>query len=204
MILSVRCGVAFLCNYKSASRSIEAAMAPHADVVFSGTPKLKHLPPKLYLERVLPLVRLRHPDAEVESFCIMREPLAWARSWYRYRCRPWLRNPTSPNHHNYAGNMTFDAFIEAVMADDPPPPARIGRQSRFICGEHGTEPLVDRVFPFDRLDRVGAYLSDRFDVEVTLPRMNVSPRPPTSLDPDLEARFREALALDFQLYDGLR
>ncbi len=203
MIVSIKHRFAFFCTPKNASTSIEQVLTPYADVLLTGSPALKHLRPHEYRKDLLPLIERKHPGLRIESFCLMREPLDWANSWYRYRSRPLLKDPARPNHQNYTGNVSFNEFIEAVLEDDPPPFARIGRQSAFICGPGGKEPLVDHMFAYERLEVLALYLSERIGKAVKLPRENVSPRRWTSLAPELEARFVDAHAFDYELFQTL-
>jgi hypothetical protein len=58
---------------------------------------------------------------------VMREPVDWLGSWYRYR-----RRDTLSGHPNSTANLSFDAFVSAYCHGDPPPFARVGSQAKFL------------------------------------------------------------------------
>jgi hypothetical protein len=69
----------------------------------------------------------------MELMAIMREPVDWLSSWYRYRSRPALAG-----QQQSTSDMDFDTFVEAWLSEAPPVFAQIGRQSRFLSEEDGT------------------------------------------------------------------
>lgn len=202
MIVSLKYEFAFLCTPKNASTSIEALLKPYADIVIGGSPGLKHLSPSVYRKYLLPIVTRKHPNHRIESFCIVRDPLDWAESWYRYRTRRALKNPAHPHHRNYSGDLSFEAFIGAMLEESPPPCAKIGRQSAFMCDGKG-RLLVDRVFRYEDLPNTCLWLSEKLGRPVNLPWKNASPRRDAALTPEMQSRFRESHALDYHLHERL-
>lgn len=203
MIISLTHQLAFLCMPKCASTSIEKALETHADIHIGGRPGLKHMNAREYHRIIRPLVQRKAPDLNIETFCVMRDPLEWANSWYRYRSRRELRDPGHPMHRNYTGEMSFADFVAAMLGDEPPSFAAIGSQAGFICLADGSVG-IDRIFDFNRLDGVAQYLQDKLGRRVRLRRMNRSPARPGDLEAGLEARFRDRFSRDFQLYGSVQ
>ena len=48
-----------------------------------------------------------------EVVCVVREPVDWLASWWRYRSREELADPSKRNHRNYAGHLSFEQFARA-------------------------------------------------------------------------------------------
>ena len=72
---------------KTGSVSIETAFAPHFDMVMSKNPNLKHMPVRTY-EASLQNFVTRKVAKNPEKIAVVREPLDWILSWWRYRMRP--------------------------------------------------------------------------------------------------------------------
>lgn len=203
MKISVRYGFAFLCMPKCASTSIETAIGPLCDISFTGHPRLKHINARAYAEVVRPLLRHLFPGRDIETFCLVRNPFEWIESWYRYRSRKALRNPSHRDHRNYTGEVTYEQFIEAYIAPGKRPPyAMIRRQQDFVSLENGRVG-IDRFFPMERMDRVAAFLSERTGRKIGIRKLNVSPlkRRPPVLGAALRMALRDYLSSDLELYE---
>lgn len=136
----------------------------------------------------------------VETFCVVREPLARAESWYRYR----QRAAVAAQARSSAG-MTFAEFLSRSLDPDPPTAARIGRQDRF-CGYDGQGARIDHIFDYRRLDLVTAFVAAHVGRPLALPQRNISPTAPAAdptadLPADLIARHRRERAPEYDLYD---
>ena len=160
MLISLEHRLLFVCVPKCASTSIESALLPYADMNLRGTPGLRHLGIRDFDTHIRPLLEQFGGAPALESFCVLRDPLDWAHSWFRYRGRRSLARPDHPNHDNYTGDMSFDAFVEALLEPDPPDYARIGTQAWLLERPDGTL-AVDHLFDYARLKRLKAFLRDR-------------------------------------------
>ncbi|MGP1355487.1 gamma-glutamyl kinase [Roseicyclus sp.] len=182
---------------KTGTTALEAAFLPHADAAFLNPPALKHATVRRWRAQVSALFEAEGAPP-MELVAVMREPVDWLSSWYRYRARPArIGRPQS------TAGIGFAEFCEDWLADDPPEHARVGRQSRFLSDEDGLLG-VDRLFRYDRLGEAVAYLEERLSVSVTLGRRNVSPEGPATELPDATlARLRRGAAADFALWDDL-
>lgn len=188
--------LAFLSVPKTGTTAYEAALAPRADLVITDPPMLKHAPVYRYNRFIRPMF-LRVCDAEMELMAVMREPVSWLGSWYRYRRRPFMAG--KPNH---TFDVTFDEFVLAYMKGDKPGFADVGSQLNFMKGQpNGTE--ITHYFRYEDQDRLQRFLQERLDVDLNLTRENVSPPMALTLDPDVEKRYRRKFADEFALYNSI-
>jgi hypothetical protein len=182
---------------KTGTTALEAAFLPHADASILNPPQLKHCTVRRYRAQLAPVFE-RNGARPMELMAVMREPMDWLSSWYRYRARPDL----SGRPQSTAG-ISFERFVEAWLAEEPPEFARIGRQSRFLSAGDGV-PEVDHLFRHDRLEEAVRFLEARLSVSVRLDRHNVSPPgPATDLPPEAEAQLRREAGAEFALWDAL-
>lgn len=181
---------------KTGTTAIEQALAGHASIAVLDPPELKHAPVYRYNRFFRPMVeKFIGPDMEI--IAVMREPLSWLGSWYRYRQRPFLGGtPVS------TAEMSFADFIEGYLQDPCPAFANVGSQAKFLEPRpNGTS--VDRIFRYEALDECVAYLEDRLNLEIALPRVNVSPDAALSLPESLKTRLADTCAEDFALWNSL-
>lgn len=68
------------------------------------------------------------PGKKPYIFSIMRKPVSWVESWYRYRARDQLAPPDHPQHQNYTGHLSFPEYMEAVLEWRPRSYAQIHSQ----------------------------------------------------------------------------
>lgn len=186
----------YLATPKTGSTAIEAALEPLASVVIQRPPELKHTSAFRYWRYLAPYLQ-KAADEDFLVVAVMREPLDWLGSWYRYRQRANNNRP----ERSTAG-MSFGTFIEGYLSDPQPEFANVGRQSRFLVPDKG--PGVDRLFRYDDMADLVRFLEDRLNCEISLPRLNVSPEGSLDLAPELEARLRAEFWRDFALYETLK
>jgi hypothetical protein len=187
----------FLAVPKTGTTALEAALLPHADAAILGPPQKKHVIARRYRAQLAPFFEDRG-QRPMETMAVIREPVDWLASWYRYRSRPAIAGSAAST-----AGMSFERFVEGWLDDPPPEYARVGRQSRFVSDDRG-RCLVDHLFAYDDLPRVVAFLEDRLGITLDLDRRNVSPPVETELSPALAARLRRDAAADFDLWDRVR
>ncbi|MCU4655208.1 gamma-glutamyl kinase [Roseibacterium sp. SDUM158016] len=182
---------------KTGTTALEAAFLPHADAAILNPPGLKHMNVRRYRTHLARLFE-QNGARPMELMAVMREPVDWLSSWYRFRRRGALSGQPQSTE-----GVSFGDFVEAWLRDDPPEYARVGRQARFLEAETGGTG-IDRLFRHDALGEAVSFLEDRLSVEVALDRHNVSPTGiDTALDPKTEARLRAGATEDFALWDAL-
>jgi hypothetical protein len=204
MQMSTDHGFAFLCMPKCASTSIERAINPLCNIIFSGHPGIKHINARNFSKSILAVHRELVPGRKVESFCLMREPLAWIESWYRYRSRNELKNPNNPNHKHYTGNISYSEFIEEFITQGKRKPfANLNSQYEFLRSESG-QAGVDYIFPMDQLDLVVDFLFEKTGQKLDIPLENISPKKRMILESDLEDKLRVYFQKDLLIYDFIK
>ena len=193
MLIFSRYNLVLLAVPKTGSTALEVALGPEADGRFGNPPELKHLPLYRYNRFVRPLLQLT-TGQDPETFALIREPISWLRSWYRYRARNSMAGlPKSTCH------ISFDQFVLDTMSDDPPPFAQIGCQSRFLS-PGGGGGRITHLFQYEQLSLACKFLENRLELELDLPWLNQAAIGPAPLHPDLEARYRQRHAGEFQLW----
>ena len=185
----------FLAMPKTGTTALEGALAPRADMVFRNPPEIKHAALYRYRRRVLPLLEAAD-GSDFETMAVLREPVSWLSSWYRYRHRDDLaHDPRSTR------GISFDDFVRAYLDDSPPPYANIGSQSRFVANPDGSVG-VTHLFRYESPIELADFLSRRLGQALpALPYRNVSPQMETSLSPGLLALLRDRHAAEFTLWE---
>jgi hypothetical protein len=196
MLIFAKERLAFLAVPKTGSTAYHHALLDRADVVVKDPPELKHAPIYRYNRFFRPMFE-KVCGVELETLAVMREPISWLGSWYRYRRRPFMAG--KPNATN---SITFDEFVLAYLKGDQPDFANVGSQARFLAPRpNGTS--VTHLFRYEDQPRLNTFLERRLDITLTLGRENVSPEMTLSLSGDVERRLRRKCADEFALYESI-
>ncbi|MEM9871503.1 MAG: gamma-glutamyl kinase [Pseudomonadota bacterium] len=196
MLVFYKANLAFLSVPKTGTTAYEEALRPHADMVLVQPPELKHAPVYRYNRFVRPMF-LRVCNVDLEVMAVMREPISWLGSWWRFRQRPFMAGKPNATH-----GISFDDFVLAYLKGKKPGFADVGSQARFLETQpNGTG--VTHLFRYEDQDRLQAFLSGRLGVAFSLDRHNVSPDIPAVLSPEVEARLRRKCAEEFDLYNSI-
>ena len=196
MLVFSRQNLVLLSVPKTGTTAFEAALAPHAAMVVSAPPELKHAPVFRYNRFFRPMIeRFLGPEPDVVA--VMREPIDWLGSWYRYRRRDAL-----VDHPNSTVGVSFDEFVAAYCRGSPPPFARVGSQAKFLEPQrNGTR--VTHLFRYEDQDGLRKFLEARLGTAIQTGIVNRSPTLTLELSARTEARLRRKHAGDFTLYDGI-
>lgn len=181
---------------KTGSSALHSALAPYAGVSMTGPPEVKHMRLARVQNRVLPLFP-QAPD-RFDSFALIRHPVDWLGSWFRYRQRPKLEG-----RPNSTAGMSFAGFIRAYLSDAPPPFARVGVQSWTLQPAKGARG-VDHLFRYEAMEAALAFLSARTGAALDLPRENVSPPGDLDLPDGLRQQLTQRLSDDMALWQSAR
>lgn len=205
MMISPRHGFVFLCTPKCASTAIEQALRPHCGLAIGGAPQIKHAGFAEYQRHIEPFLReVGGVDcAALTVIALMREPLDWLESWWRYRQRPALADPAHRNHRNYTGDMSFEAFLDAYFAGK----TGLRRQHEHLCDLSGGYDGIE-IHRYERLGPFAARMEALLGRALALEAVNVSPpaSPPASPAASPHAadeRWKARLAAEYELYDRL-
>lgn len=181
---------------KTGSTAYQSALRDRADLVISGPPELKHAPVFRYSRWFRPMFA-RVCDTRMELVAVMREPISWLGSWYRYRQRDAVAGlPVS------TAGLSFDDFVRGYVKGNQPAFANVGSQAKFLEAQpNGTG--ISHLFRYEDLSRLDRFLEDRLEIELRTPRLNCSPRMDLTLSPAMEQRLRRKCAAEFALYDSI-
>lgn len=188
----------FLSVPKTGTTAIEAALAPVADMVISNPPELKHAPVYRYNRFFRPMFERACNVDNLELVAVMREPVSWLASWYRYRRRVDMRGRA-----NSTENVSFDEFVQEYMKGDKKAAyANVGSQAKFLEPRpNGVQ--VDHLFRYEDQPRLIRFLEQRLDQKIVLERRNSSPPIPLELPAETLAKLKRKHAEEFALYDSL-
>lgn len=188
--------LAFLSVPKTGTTAYEAALRDRADLVISEPPLLKHAPVYRFNRFIRPMF-LKVCDVELEVMAVMREPVSWLGSWWRYRQRPFMEGKDNATH-----GISFDDFVLAYMKGKRPGYAEVGSQFKFLERQPNGVG-VTHLFRYEDQPRLTAFLEERLNLEISLDRRNVSPDIPVEISDDVRRRFRRKFSDEFDLYESI-
>ncbi len=180
---------------KTGSTALQGALTAHASLVLRNPPGLKHIGVSKYQRILEPTLHELGAPKDTESFALIRHPVDWLSSWFRYRCRDKLvGKPTSTR------DVTFNEFVLETLKDKPAPFAQVGTQSSFLIGQNG-ELGIDHLFQYEAQPTYLKFLGERLSREITLKQRNVSPQFNVNLDPKIRRHLESQIRLDFDLWN---
>ncbi|SDC87592.1 sulfotransferase family 2 domain-containing protein [Ruegeria marina] len=187
----------FLSVPKTGTTAFQSALRTRADIVVSDPPELKHAPIYRY-DRFFRPIFSKMFGIEMDILAVVREPVDWLGSWYRYRQRPFMAGKP-----NSTAGISFDEFVTAYLQGKRPPYADVGSQARFLTPRpDGCK--ASYLFKYENQPALLDFLQSRLDTKIDLPRENVSPAMSLDLDPDIAERFRRKFADEFDLHTSAR
>ena len=196
MLIFSRQNLVLLSVPKTGSTAYESALHTHAAISVTAPPDLKHSPVFRYNRFFRPMVeRFVGPDADIVA--VMRAPIAWLGSWYRYRSRDALAG-----HAQSTRALSFEDFVGGYCRGAQPPWARVGSQAKFLEPQrNGTR--VTHLFRYEDAEGLRRFLERRLGVEIAPDTCNPSPWRDLVLSERVEARLRRKYATDFALYASI-
>lgn len=196
MLVFWKQNLVFLSVPKTGTTAYEKALAPLASMSVQDPPELKHAPLYRYNRFFRPMFE-KVCNTELETLAVMREPVSWLGSWYRYRRRPFLTG-----RPNSTENVSFDEFVQAYCQGDTPAFARVGSQAKFLEPRpNGTR--VTHLFRYEDQAPLHQFLETRLDCQLDLDRANVSPDMALDLSPKTRAKLERKYAADFELWHSI-
>lgn len=197
MLVFWKQGLVFLSVPKTGTTAWEQALSPLASMVVTDPPELKHAPVYRYNRFFRPMFEKACNTRDMETLAVMREPVSWLGSWYRYRRRPFMLGKP-----NATFDVSFDDFVSGYLQGTPPAFANVGSQARFLePRQNGT--AVDHLFRYEDQAGLIRFLEDRLATRIDLPRANVSPEMDLNLSAGVERRLRRKCAEEFALWDSI-
>jgi len=208
MIFLYHARLVILSQPKTGTTALDHALSPRASIAINNPPLMKHMPYHKFMTYVAPLLQaqtgLTRDQYDVVS--VMREPIDWLGSWYRYRTREQLKDSDSKKRRgNYTGDVTFDAFVQEVLKPKKERASYAGLGSP--CGVALTADGgigCDRIFPYEDLSGLHEMIQERTKREIDLKLMNVSPDGDMTLADETRARLKTAWQFAFDLHATLK
>lgn len=186
----------FLSVPKTGSTAYQDMLAPYASLVVRDPPEIKHAPVYRYNRFFRPMIE-KFCEGPFEIVAVMREPVDWLGSWYRYRSRDALRGTRTST-----ADMTFDQFVDGYLARPRPAFAQIGSQAKFLePQDNGTS--VTHLFRYEDQAGLQSFLKSRLTREVQPERRNTSPPATLILSDERKMRLAQDYAADFELYASI-
>lgn len=199
MLISNAKKFVFIETPKTASTSMRALLSEFEDEDHDFA---KHMAAKHFLLEVGP-----NRWNDYYSFAVMREPVDWLHSWYKF----W-RGRAKANQLNKDRacilEMDFEEFVEQAAQHSPKEPfGSIGMQTNRFCSPGTSSPMVTRLMCYDRLSSEWESLKR----ELLLPELKALPKRNVSKDdsilPELGKATRTIVkkrwAVDFDVYEQL-
>ena len=181
---------------KTGTHAYQQALGTLASMVVSDPPDLKHAPVYRYNRFFRPMFEKMGAD-DMELVAVIREPISWLGSWYRYRLRDDLAGRPASTR-----GVSFDAFVQACCTDAPPAYAQVGSQAKFTeARPNGTS--VRHFFRYENQTGLLAFLSDRLGPLPEITEVNVSPQKPLTLSKTTEEELRRTRSAEFDLWSSI-
>lgn len=200
MLISVKKRFVFVANTKTASTSIEKVLAPHCDYRHGGNPQRKHLPLSL-AETEIPQI-FGNPATPFDSFFrfgVMRDPVDWIASWFRYRRSRKVLSPIP-------ADLSFREFWQQADWNIRRGGGRKHLQRQKFLAQDGTL-LADVILPYHDLSKGFAQVCEALGLDApNLPHANRSAQPPSEhgdIPADLLDEVRDFYAKDYALFERL-
>lgn len=179
---------------KTGTTAYAEALKTQASMIVSDPPELKHAPVYRYNRFFRPMFE-RMGASHMDVMAVVREPVSWLGSWYRYRQRPFLEGRATSTK-----DISFDRFVDAYCSGQRPPFADVGSQSKFIEPRpNGT--CVSHLFQYEKQDEIVNFLESRLQCKMDLPTLNSSAKSRLELAPSTLAKFQRKCAADFETWE---
>ncbi len=197
MLVFAKKKLVFLAMPKTGTTSLEAALAPKAEVIFRSPPNLKHTTAHRFHRYLKPYFKKCGME-NLRVVTVVRHPVSWLGSWYKYRRRDAKRGAA-----NSTENVTFNEFVQGYCADKQPVWAHVGIPSDFVRKGNG-DFGVDNLFQYEQMDHLIQFFEDQLGNPITLERRNVSPVQSLALDPTIEAQLERKFPQMFEDWEAAR
>ena len=185
----------FLSVPKTGTTSYINALQRHAEIIVKSPSSVKHMNLMRFNKTLRPLLELNRPHP-FETLAVIRHPLDWLSSWYRYR----MRDTLDCGERSTAG-ITFDQFVNEYLKGEPAAYANVGSQARFLKPGGGQDG-VTHLFQYENQDRIKEFIKERICENFELEFANVSPKIRVQISPEVEARLRKKCADQFELWES--
>jgi hypothetical protein len=208
MIFLYNARLVILSQPKTGTTALEHALSRGASMAVNNPPSMKHISYHKFMTFVAPWLKAQTglDRADYEVISVMREPVDWLGSWYRYRTREQLKDTDRKKRRgNYTGNVTFEAFVQEVLKPktERAAYANLGKPCGVALTADGGLGC-DRVFPYEDLSGLHEMIEERAKRQIDLKLMNVSPDGDMTLADETRARLKAEWQFAFDLHASLK
>jgi len=197
VIVFIKENLAILANPKTGTTALDHAFAGTADLIIRNPSEMKHFTISQFNFRFRSMCE-KFAHAPMQTMCLIREPVDWLGSWYRYRARPQIVGQPSSTAH-----LSFEEFVLAYLGGTRPEFAKVGDQARFAMAKENTDQIT-HLFQYEQMDLFIDFLNDRLGTSIVLPRVNVSPLASVELSRATKAKLHKKCADQFDLWTSAR
>ena len=197
-----------LSQQKTGTSALIHALASRADMFIKQPSALRHMKHAEFCNFICPMFQ-KKVGAGREAFqvvSVMREPIDWIGSWYRFRARDELADTAHPQHNEYTGAMSFDQFVRDVCARNVKPIPRHAAISTPLGVATSPDGLlaVDRLFPYEDLSGFHALIEEVTGEPVKTIPVNVSPTIELKLSEEPRLALQNLLRNEIELHAALK
>ena len=196
MIIDYQNKIVFLSNTKVASSTMEFVIKENGKRIgsLSGASRLKHLNFSQFLKICDGL-----NVSAFETICAIRHPLDKARSWYKYRSRPDIKN-----QKNKISGKSFGEFLLECIEQKDQPNDLFGICDSSFVTDMETGRMVDVIYKYDNIEALWKFLGDLYGEDIEVPIKNASPVIELGEYEEHLAQFREAFADEIFWYENVQ
>ncbi len=187
--------IAFLAMPKCASTSIENALRPHCQFLATGYPMLTHMHVNRFYRFVMPLLKATG-HKEIETCCLMRDPVDWVASWWRYR------SDDRWSAEENASHIGFEEYVAEYIAGEKKDYLPAGTQAGFFWAPNRGKRFADYIFRYEDIDLFQDFWSRKIGNEVDFGMHNVSPSREGDLNDEVRQALRNFLAEDYEIWEN--
>ena len=198
MLVHLEGRFAYLALTKSGSTSVENALRPRCQILFTRDHRVTHMPAHQFDRLVRPcLDAMGLPP--VDSVCQLRHPVSWLESWWRYRSKP-----PPEEAHLATGGIGFERFAQEYMDGADRPYLGMHRPMGFLTETGGTDGkvIVDLVFRYEDMELFAAFVERRTRRPIRLGRDNRSPFRWARLSRPVRARLEDFFAPELAVWES--
>ncbi|MDO6962701.1 hypothetical protein [Rhizobium alvei] len=192
---------------KTGTTALHEAIASEASIAFNTPPHMKHMTYAKFMRMLSEWISQgdHFPRKKYTFVSVMREPVEWFGSWYRYNRRDSLASENSNGNARYTGNISFNEYLEALLLpkDEAPAYAKLGGPCSIALDKSGAIG-VDRLFRYSDLDQMVDFVAEKLGRSITLEKANVSEKMALEAEEATLARIKEKFAFEFSVYEGLK
>ena len=143
---------------------------------------------------VLPLLKI-HGSENFTTVAIVREPIEWFSSWYRYYSKLRFKK-----ENYFTGNISLEEYANTYCTQQDSELFRFKKQSQIILNGQNKN-LISHLFKYSaKNDKLVNFLEKKLERKIHLPHLNNSPKISLNLSEKTKKRLSNVLLDDYKLY----